>query len=239
MEKLYKIETHMHTSQGSACAVSTGKEMARAHKAAGYDAIIITDHFFGGNTTVPRDLPWERRIDLYCAGYDEARRVGEEIGLKVFFGLEWAWQGTEYLTYGIGREWLKAHPEMEEWDIPTYLTNVRAAGAYVSHAHPFREEDYIPEIRLFPDCVDAVEGINATHESPASTSHKNILYNEKAIAYAKEHGLPITAGSDQHTTRMIGGGMLFDRKLSDEKDFCRAVLAGEAKAYWNGSEFYG
>ena len=70
---------------------------------------------------MPRDLPWERRIDLYCAGYDEARRVGEEIGLKVFFGLEWAWQGTEYLTYGIGREWLKAHPEMEEWDIPTYL----------------------------------------------------------------------------------------------------------------------
>lgn len=102
----------------------------------------------------------------------------------------------------------------------------------------FSEEDYIPEIRLFPDCVDAVEGINATHESPASMSHKNILYNEKAIAYAKEHGLPITAGSDQHTTRMIGGGMLFDRKLSDEKDFCRAVLAGEAKAYWNGSEFY-
>ena len=56
MEKLYKIETHMHTSQGSACAVSTGEEMARAHKAAGYDAIIITDHFFGGNTTVPRDF---------------------------------------------------------------------------------------------------------------------------------------------------------------------------------------
>ena len=28
-------------------------------------------------------------------------------------------------------------------------------------------------------------------------------------------------------------------KNYDEKDFCRAVLAGEAKAYWNGSEFYG
>lgn len=37
---------------------------------------------------------------------------------------------------------------------------------------------------------------------------------------------------------MIGGGMLFDRRLADEKDFCKAVLAGEAKAYWNGSEFY-
>ena len=86
--------------------------------------------------------------------------------------------------------------------------------------------------------MDAVEGSNATHESRAGTAHKNILYNEKAIAYARKHELPITAGSDQHTTKMIGGGMLFDRRLADEKDFCKAVLAGEAKAYWNGSEFY-
>lgn len=50
MENLFTIETHLHTAQGSACAVSTGEEMARAHKAAGYDAIILTDHFFGGNT---------------------------------------------------------------------------------------------------------------------------------------------------------------------------------------------
>ena len=114
------------------------------------------------------------------------------------------------------------------WCMPVEALSVRL----------IREEDYIPEIRLFPDCVDAVEGINATHESPASTAHKNILYNEKAIAYARKHELPITAGSDQHTTKMIGGGMLFDRRLADEKDFCKAVLAGEAKAYCNGSEFY-
>ena len=48
MENLFTIETHLHTAQGSACAVSTGEEMARAHKAAGYDAISLTDHFFGG-----------------------------------------------------------------------------------------------------------------------------------------------------------------------------------------------
>ena len=139
MENLFTIETHLHTAQGSACAVSTGEEMARAHKAAGYDAIILTDHFFGGNTAVPRDLPWAERIERYCAGYEQARAVGEAIGLKVFFGIEWAWHGTEFLTYGIGKEYLLAHPEMETWDIPTYLTNVRAAGAFVSHAHPFRQ----------------------------------------------------------------------------------------------------
>lgn len=158
---------------------------------------------------------------------------------RCFFGWESGYHGTEFLIYGLNKEWLFEHPEIKDADVKEQYELVHAGGGIVSHAHPFREEDYIPEIRLFPDCVDAVEGINATHESPASMSHKNILYNEKAIAYAKEYGLPITAGSDQHTTRMIGGGMLFDRKLSDEKDFCRAVLAGEAKAYWNGSEFYG
>ena len=65
---LYRYETHMHTSEASACAVSTGAQMADAHKAAGYTGIIVTDHFFNGNSAVPRDLPWEERIDLFCKG---------------------------------------------------------------------------------------------------------------------------------------------------------------------------
>ena len=42
----YRYETHMHTMEGSACSSSTGAEMARAHKAAGYTGIFVTDHFF-------------------------------------------------------------------------------------------------------------------------------------------------------------------------------------------------
>ena len=110
MDKLYTVETHLHTSQGSACAHSTGAEMARAHKAAGYDTIIITDHFFGGNTAVPRDLPWAQRIELFCAGYEQAKQEGDKIGLTVLFGWEWAWHGTEFLTYGLDKAYLLAHP---------------------------------------------------------------------------------------------------------------------------------
>lgn len=235
----YLYDTHVHTSEGSACGQNTGAEMARAYQKAGYAGIVVTDHFFYGNTAADRSLPWKDWVEQFCKGYEHAKEEGDKIGLQVFFGWESGYHGTEFLIYGLNKEWLFEHPEIKDADVKEQYELVHAGGGIVSHAHPFREEDYIPEIRLFPNCVDAVEGINATHESPASMSHKNILYNEKAIAYAKEHGLPITAGSDQHTTRMIGGGMLFDRKLSDEKDFCRAVLAGEAKAYWNGSEFYG
>ena len=58
----YRYETHLHTCQGSACASATGAEMARAHLAAGYTGIFITDHFFNGNTAVPRELPFFPRL---------------------------------------------------------------------------------------------------------------------------------------------------------------------------------
>ena len=46
----YFYDTHVHTSEASACAKNTGAEMARAAKAAGYTGIIITDHAWNGNT---------------------------------------------------------------------------------------------------------------------------------------------------------------------------------------------
>ena len=62
---------------------------------------------------------------------------------------------------------------------------------------------------------------------------KAILAKNK-IEYGKEHNLPFTAGSDQHTTHMIGGGMVFPRKLKDVHDFTRAVLGREAVELLDG-----
>lgn len=48
--KMYKYETHCHTSEASGCGMSTGAEMAQKYKDEGYDGIFITDHFFNGNS---------------------------------------------------------------------------------------------------------------------------------------------------------------------------------------------
>lgn len=232
----FLYETHMHTSESSACAGSTGAEMARAFYDAGYTGIVITDHFFYGNTAVDRSLPWEEWVNRFCLGYEHAKETGDSLGLQVFFGWESGYRGTEFLVYGLDKAWLLAHPEIKDATVEEQYALVHAGGGIVSHAHPFREEPYIPEIRLFPEYVDAVEGVNATHTSVASRAHRNPQFNERALAYGKEHGLPFTAGSDQHTTRMIGGGMVFDRKLDDVHDFCRAVLAGEAVELLDGTK---
>ena len=52
----YLYDTHVHTSEGSACGQNTGAEMARAYQKAGYAGIVVTDHFFYGNTEADRSL---------------------------------------------------------------------------------------------------------------------------------------------------------------------------------------
>lgn len=235
-DNVFLYETHMHTSESSACAHNTGAEMAWAYKEAGYTGIIVTDHFFYGNTAVNRRLPWSEWVEQFCLGYEHAREEGEKIGLQVFFGWEAGYHGTEFLIYGLDKEWLLAHPEIKEASVEEQFSLVHEGGGIVSHAHPYREEDYIPEIRLYPEYVDAVEGVNAMHSSDVSNAHKNPLFNERALAYGREHNLPFTAGSDQHTTRMIGGGMVFTRRLSDIHDFSRAVLSGEAVELLDGTK---
>ena len=108
----------------------------------------------------------------------------------------------------------------------------------VIHAHPFREAGYIPEIRLYPEYVDGVEGINAAHSSSRKSSHYNPEYDLRAIRYANEHGLPITAGSDIHTTDLPGGGVAFRRRLTSVQEYCRAILDGEDYVLTNGSAVF-
>jgi PHP domain. len=226
----FKYDTHVHTSESSACGQSSGAEIARRYQEAGFTGIIITDHYFGGNTAVPRDLDWEQRIDLFSVGYENAKAEGEKIGLSVFFGLEAGFSGTEFLTYGVDKAWLKQNPDMMSWDTNEFLSRVRAAGGFVSHAHPFRQRGYITQIRLFPDLVDAAEVYNCGHNS--------VLFDDRANWYCDSYGLLKTSGSDTHTNKVNKfGGMIFDRALCDIEDFISAVRNKETVQLIKGETY--
>lgn len=234
----YLYETHMHTSEGSACGRSAGVDMARAYARAGYTGIIVTDHFFYGNTRADRSLPWSDWVEAFCLGYEHVRAEGDKLGLQVFFGWESCYSGTEFLIYGPDKEWLLAHPEIKDATIEEQFRLVHEAGGIISHAHPCREAFYLSEIRLCPEYVDAVEGMNGGHSGrPGSFKEKHLEFNEAAIAYAQKHHLPLTAGSDQHSVEMVYGGMIFPRKLKDIHDFAHAVTGREALRLLDGTEW--
>lgn len=48
----------------------------------------------------------------------------------------------------------------------------------------------------------------------------------------------MTAGSDIHTTRLLGGGMAFRRKLKDGEDFVSAVRNQEDYILTNGEDWF-
>lgn len=234
----YLYETHLHTCQGSKCAKSTGREMAKAAKEAGYAGIFVTDHNWYGNCAVDNTLPWEEFVAEFKKGYEDAKAWGDANDFAVFFGYEAGYGGPEFLIYGITPEWLLTHPEIKDASIEDQYRLVHEAGGMVIQAHPYREAWYISEVQVFPDWVDGVEGVNAAHSNTKSTSHNNPLYDRRAIAYAAKYNLPMIAGSDIHTTELLGGGVAFSHKLSSGEDYCRAILSGEDYLLTNGEVWY-
>ena len=112
--------------------------------------------------------------------------------------------------------------------------------ARLHHAHPILLTETLTAAPAsgIPEYVDAVEGINATHSNSRSLSHNDRTFDDRAVAYAREHGLVMTAGSDIHTTRLLGGGMAFRRKLKDGEDFVSAVRNQEDYILTNGEDWF-
>lgn len=212
----FLYETHMHTCQGSACGKITGREQARVYRDAGYTGIIITDHFFGGNTAVNRELPWEERIDLFWRGYEEAKEEGDRIGLDVFFALEQNIHYDEYLIYGLTKKYMKAHPEMEHWTRWQQLEEVHKAGGCVIQAHPFRIRDYMDRIRLGLRYCDGIEVANAGNEP---------LDDARALLYGREFNLVMTAGSDNHCgVNWPLYGVELEKRLTSIDDYVKIIM---------------
>ncbi len=211
----------MHTSESSACSRISGADAADFYKELGYTGIIITDHFFNGNCAVPRELPWEERVERFFSGYENAKKRGDEIGLDVFFGWEYCHGGSEILTFGLGKDWLLANPEVCRWSVNEYCHRAHAAGAFLSQAHPFREAMWVPFLRLFPRLTDAAEVYNCTVNRTPEAS-------EISEFYARHYGLHRTGGSDFHgfaDSRFCANA--FDTPLSSIEDYAARIKADE------------
>ena len=234
----YKYELHLHTSEGSKCSPTPGAEMAKAAKEAGYTGIFVTNHAWGGNTSVDRSLPWKEWVRQFAIGYENAKKWGDEHDLTVIYGYESGYNGTEFLIYGLTPEWMMEHEELHDATIEEQLEIVHKGGGIVIHAHPFREEFYIPEVRLFPDFVDGVEGVNATHSSHLSKAHNNPLFDIRAINYAREHNFPMTAGSDVHATNMLGGGILTSTLICNAQDLIDLIKSDRMYLLTDGDRIY-
>ena len=217
---MFLTETHLHTAESSACGVATGAEQAEQYKAMGYDTIFVTDHFLNGNTAVDRSLPWEEQVEAYCLGYENAKKRGDEIGINVLFGIEYGWDASDYLIYGVDKEWLLGYPDTLMVSVQEFCDRVHAAGGCVVHAHPFREAGYIHDMKFLPWHTDGVEVFNS--------GNRKEVFNERARWYAEQYGKTMTAGSDCHVVdkNWRFAGVYTEKEIVTAADYVEAVTKG-------------
>lgn len=224
MQIMYKYETHLHTRPVSRCAAATVRESLQFYKDIGYDGVFITNHFIDGNINIESSKPYSERIEFYFSDYEEGLKIGKEIGIKVFCGIEQSYDETDFLIYGLDKEWFLKHPQIEQMKKSEELLYYMESGALVIQAHPYREEDYIDHIRLFPRCVHGVEVLNAGRSE---------FQNKMAEIYAKNYKLLEVAGSDNHIGKAQHklAGLCFDVPVLDEQDFICRVKRGDMKIF--------
>ncbi len=216
---MYKYETHLHTYPVSKCGKAGVRENLLFYKGLGYDGVFITNHFIDGNINIDSAASYQDKINFYFSDYEEALAIGDEIGIKVFCGVEMSYKGTDFLIYGLDKEWYMNNPSITEMKKSDELNFLKQIGALVIQAHPYREATYIDHIRLFPGNVHGVEVLNASRTE---------FENEMARLYAKRYKLIEFAGTDNHygEKQKCLAGMSFKHPILNEKEFVEEVKNG-------------
>lgn len=188
----FKYELHQHTTPCSKCGVADPELLVRAMKAEGFAGVVLTDHFYHGNTGIDRALPWKEFCDPYVETFRIAKEVGDAIDFDVLFGIEeGVGEAKEVLLYGITTDFIYDHPELRDGGLPMIYALTREAGALVIQAHPFRDRAYIPNpmARLYPQFLDGYEVWN---------SGSKFEDNQKGYDEFANGNRIVTVGSDCH-----------------------------------------
>jgi len=220
---MFFYELHAHTNAASLCSIVEPEDYIQFYMERGYSGMVITDHFYHGNTSINRRLPWEMFIDEFCEGYYRAKREGDKRNFTVLFGFEQKFtDGTdEYIILGISPEWLKEHPEIRDMKRAPFFKTIKEAGGFIIQAHPYRVRYYVSDIKLSLDCVDAIEVLNLGDDDK---------YSRRSYEYASNLGLPMTAGTDIHSkeNRDEVAGVALEREIFTVEELIAEIREGRA-----------
>lgn len=140
MKETYRFDMHVHTSETSGCGQVPGGETARLYHQAGYQGIMVTDHFHKEYFDSLGPVDDCQKIGQYLAGYEAAKAEGDRIGLDVVLGMEFRNTETDndFLIVGVTEEFLYQHPRIYEQPLDQAIRLFHRHDMLVIQAHPLR-----------------------------------------------------------------------------------------------------
>jgi len=214
---LYLYDVHVHTSEVSICGKVDAKTIVNMYKKAGYDGLVITDHYHRDYFEALRAGSWEDKVNEFLHGYRVALNEGKKIGINVLLGIELRFDENfnDYLVYGIDEKFLYENRYLYEMNISTFHDYIRSTQVLIYQAHPFR-------VAVFPEKPEYLDGIEVYNGNPRHDSH-----NEKAAEYAKKHNLKMLSGSDFHRIEDVArGGIILPEAPKDSIELAKLLAGG-------------
>lgn len=204
-----KIELHAHSKEISSCGKLAAEEIVELYAAAGYDAVVLTNHF---NTETADRLEAEKKKrfdEIYFAAYEKAYAYGKSRGLLVLNGFEIRFNGSsnDYLLYGMDRETAGEYRKLFQMSAEEFGSYAREKGILFYQAHPFRKGMKIVD----PGCLF---GMEVKNKHPRHDSRNDI-----ALLWAEKFSLHKIGGSDCHQKQdAAGSGIITERKVENMED---------------------
>jgi len=189
MKNRVLLEPHAHTKESSPCGWIPGAELITILHQAGYQAVVITDHYLPGRYETA-----EARA-LFLAGYRAARAAGEELGVTVLPGMEIRFKdhNEDFLVYGMLEEEMLALPDdVCDRGLRAFYGMAREKGWAVYQAHPFRP-------KMLPANPADIDGMETFNANPRHDARNRLTANFAAL-----HNLRSIAGTDVHRPSDVG-----------------------------------
>ncbi len=212
----YKTEMHCHTKEASLCGQVFAKDVVEAYITAGYNSLIITDHF-GGRHISGKGYRYD--TEVFLNGFSEAKKAAKD-RINVILGMEICLSENvnDYLVYGIDEDFICKHRDMYHLSLPEFCDLAHENGLLVYQAHPFRNRMTIVK----PDPLDGIEAFNA---HPRHDSRNSI-----ARAWAELYSKPTISGSDVHQSVDIArGGIMTKTEVKTQKDIVNILSSKDYK----------
>lgn len=218
---MYKYDLHIHTSECDKYAWVDGAETVRQYKNAGYDGLVITDHYESKILECFKDeigsSDKDAIINRYLFGYYSARNEAEKLGFTVLCGAEVRFENNinDYLVYGLEEQDFYRLPLLNKLQNVEELSSVLPKNALIVQAHPFRNNMTV----CSPNNIFGIEGYNGCTEK---------IRNEMAKMFASHYNKAITSGSDFHEISMLAkGGIETRKKLNSQIDLVNVLKSGD------------
>lgn len=218
---MYRYELHSHTSECDRDAHLSARELVHLYKDAGYDGMVITDHYIERFYTLwfpedVADLTHAQQVHRWLKGFRTAREEGEKIGFTVLPGAEVRFDGkpNDYLIYGLHEDFFYNVPRLNELGSLEALLALLPETVCVVQAHPFRNDMTVAD----PRNLFGLEVFNGGTEA---------FRNRLARIYAEHYGMPMTSGSDVHELeRLAKGGIQTEVKIQTPEDLVAVLRSG-------------